>query len=221
MTTHLLVDFGEVISQPQPAMAVQGMARVVGLPTTSFVARYWASRDPYDRGLPAEDYWEEVAGRRVRGEELTTLRRLDLESWTHLNFATISALRAARRRGAQLTLLSNAPSDLATEIRGAAVLRGLFSLMVFSAELRLAKPDVEIFGTALALAEGAPEDTLFIDDRAENLEAARGLGIRTHEFRSAALLQERLIGTDDGARPRRRSWRTLPRPRAITARSIT
>ncbi|PQZ58312.1 MULTISPECIES: HAD-IA family hydrolase [unclassified Microbacterium] len=206
MTKHLLVDFGEVISEPQPTAAIQGMAAVVGIPTTTFRARYWASREPYDRGLPAADYWEDVVGRRIRGEELLTLRRLDIESWTHLNFATIAALRAAHSRGAQLTLLSNAPSDLAAEIRHAAVLRELFSLMVFSAELRLAKPDAEIFDTALALAEAAPEDTLFIDDRVENLEAARERGIRTHRFRTAADLDAELTGIDFDSPRRRSPW---------------
>jgi len=210
MTTHLLVDFGEVISEPQSAAAVQGMAALLGMPTTTFRDRYWAHRAPYDLGLPAADYWEDVAGRRVRGEELLTLRRLDIESWTRLNFTTITALRDAHRRGAQLTLLSNAPSDLAAEIRGTAVLRGLFSLMVFSAELRLAKPDAEIFDTALALAEVAPEDTLFIDDRPENLRAAGVCGIGTHLFATAGDLRSTLDGIGLGAVPPSRprwGWR--------------
>jgi putative hydrolase of the HAD superfamily len=216
MTKHLLVDFGEVISEPQSTAAIQGMAAVVGIPTTTFRARYWASREPYDRGLPAADYWEDVVGRRIRGEELLTLRRLDIESWTHLNFATIAALRSAHRRGAQLTLLSNAPSDLAAEIRCSAVLQAIFALMVFSAELRLAKPDAEIFDTALALAEAAPEGTLFIDDRIENLEAARERGIRTHRFRTAADLDAELTGIDFDIPHRRRpaggGWVRSSRP---------
>ncbi|WAA66826.1 HAD-IA family hydrolase [Microbacterium oxydans] len=219
MTTHLLVDFGEVISEPQSAAAVQGMAAVLGMPTTTFRDRYWAHRAPYDRGVPAAEYWEDVAGRRVRGEDLRTLRSLDIESWTHLNFGTITALRDARRRGAQLTLLSNAPCDLAAEIRGSAVLQGLFPLMVFSAELRLAKPDAEIFDTALALAEVAPEDTLFIDDRVENLEAACGRRIRTHRFRTAAELGAELDGLAFGAVPQRRPWWTRVRPPASALRS--
>lgn len=218
MTKHLLVDFGEVISQPQSAAAIQGMAAVVGIPTTTFRARYWASREPYDRGLPAADYWEDVVGRRVRGAELLTLRRLDIESWTHLNFATIAALRAAHGRGAQLTLLSNAPSDLAAEVRGSAVLGALFALMIFSAELRLAKPDAEIFDTALALAESTPEETLFIDDRGENLDAARERGIRTHQFRRASDLQEELAGIDFGVLRRRRPWSARARSAAAASR---
>ncbi|MFK3676657.1 HAD-IA family hydrolase [Microbacterium sp. NPDC090218] len=87
-----------------------------------------------------------------------------------------------------------------------AVLRDIFSLMVFSAELHLAKPDAEIFATALALAEVAPGDTLFIDDRVENLDAALQEGIRIYRFHTAAGLREELDGIDFGASPRRRPW---------------
>lgn len=218
MTTHLLVDFGEVISHPQPPAAIRAMAEVLDVPGTAFRHRYWASREAYDRGLSAHDYWQLVAGRPVRGEQLVLLRSLDIESWTHLNFQTIAALREARERGAQLTLLSNAPSDLAAEVRGSAVLRRLFPLMLFSAELRVAKPDAEIFAAALALAEVAAENTLFIDDRAENLHAARGGRIRTHHFHTATELRTALDGIDFGVPRQRRPWWVRPRPAASRIR---
>lgn len=192
MTKHLLVDFGEVISEAQPAAAVIGMAAVVDIPTEEFRERYWAARQPYDAGQPAHEYWEQVVGRPMRGTELVELRRLDIESWTHLNFATITALREASRRGAQLTLLSNAPHDLAQEVGRSAAFTELFSLLLFSAELRLVKPSLEIFDVALALSEQAPEDTLFIDDRTENLRAAEVRGINTHHFTTPALLDAAL-----------------------------
>jgi putative hydrolase of the HAD superfamily len=196
VTKHLLVDFGEVISEAQPTVAVKGMAALVGLPAGEFEERYWTFRAPYDRGLSAHEYWEEVIGRSVHGAELKELRRLDLESWTHLNFATITALRDAYRRGAHLTLLSNAPHDLAKEVGRYAVLTQIFSMLLFSAELRLAKPSAEIFDVALSLAETTPEDTLFIDDRVENLRAAEALGICTHHFTTAEHLDKVLRDID-------------------------
>jgi putative hydrolase of the HAD superfamily len=219
MTKHLLVDFGEVISQAQPAVAVMGMAALVGLPAGLFRERYWTSRAAYDRGLSPHEYWEEVVGRPVRGAELVELRRLDLESWTHLNFATITVLRDSYRRGAHLTLLSNAPHDLADEVGRCAVLTEIFSMLLFSADLRSVKPSPEIFDVALSLAERTPQDTLFIDDREENLRAAEALGIRTHHFTTAEGLDRVLrdidfLPTRGGRRPRQRpSLRYLTRSR--------
>jgi putative hydrolase of the HAD superfamily len=213
VTKHLLVDFGEVISQAQPIASIRALAALVDMPTEEFQKRYWQPRAEYDRGLPVHDYWEAVVGRPVRGDELAELRSLDLESWTHLNFETITALRGAYRRGAHLTLLSNAPRDLATEISRYAALTEIFSLMLFSAELQLIKPSAEIFTVALALAERSPDDTLFIDDRAENLRAAEALGIGTHRFTSSreldtALRQIDFAPTREERRSRERpSWR--------------
>ncbi|WP_223692554.1 HAD-IA family hydrolase [Leifsonia poae] len=196
VTKHLLVDFGEVISRPQPPAAMTGMAALVGLPPETFSERYWAFRAPYDRGSSAQEYWADVVGRPVPRDELAELRRRDLESWTHLNTATIAALRDAYRRGAQLTLLSNAPHDLAEEVGRHADLTEVFTLLLFSAELRLAKPTPEIFDIALSLAERPPEDTLFIDDRDENLRAAESRGIRTHRFTAAETLDATLRDID-------------------------
>ncbi|MCU1529140.1 MAG: hydrolase superfamily-like protein [Frondihabitans sp.] len=196
VTNHLLVDFGEVISHAQPVAAVKGMAGLLDMPVAAFQERYWASRASYDRGLSAQEYWDEVVARPVQGAELAELRRLDLESWTHLNFATITALRDAHRRGARLTLLSNAPHDLAREVSRSAAMSELFSLMLFSAELRLTKPSREIFDIALSLAEWTPDDTLFIDDRPENLRAAEDRGIHTHRFATAEGLDRVLRSID-------------------------
>lgn len=218
MTTHLLVDYGEVIAQAQPEVAVRGMAALVGLPLNEFRSRYWAARAPYDAGQAAPDYWEQVIGRPTNGSELQTLRRLDLESWTHLNFATITALRHAHRRGARLTLLSNAPHDLANDVRQFPALTDMFSLLLFSAELGINKPAAEIYTTALALTETSPQETLFIDDRTENLAAAAALGIRTHLFTSADGLCSALRGIGFGPQPNKlnklnklNTWSLRPR----------
>lgn len=209
MVQHLLVDYGEVISSAQPIGSVRAMAAVVDMPTDLFHERYWASRAAYDRGLLAHEYWELVIGRPLRADTLMELRRRDLASWTHLNFATIAALRDASRRGAQLTLLSNAPHDLADEVGRSAVLTEIFPLLLFSAQLRASKPSTEIFETALALAEASPEESLMVDDRAENLRAAEALGIRTHQFLTAGELGSTLRKITFSG-PRTRRWASRP-----------
>jgi len=56
----------------------------------------------------------------------------------------------------------------------------LFDGTVLSYECRIAKPDPGIFELALRRAESEPGESLLLDDLAENIAAARGLGIRTH-----------------------------------------
>lgn len=52
-----------------------------------------------------------------------------------------------------------------------------FDLVIMSNEVGMAKPDPEIFRLALELLEVAPDQTIFIDDLAENVQAAQALGL--------------------------------------------
>lgn len=195
-----------------------------------FRENYWAARADYDRGDAAADYWHNVVGRPVTGTELVTLRRLDLEGWTHLDFDTITVLKEAHRRGARLTLLSNAPHDLADEVARFPALAGMFSLLLFSAQLGMIKPAESIYTTALALTETTPDETLFIDDRVENLTAAAALGIRTHQFTSAANLHSELediglgsigVSQDDNRLEQRSRWFRRHSTAALTRKDPT
>lgn len=55
-----------------------------------------------------------------------------------------------------------------------------FEHVFLSYKMHLAKPQVEIFAEALSQAGLQAEETLFIDDRKENCDAAAQLGIRTY-----------------------------------------
>jgi glucose-1-phosphatase len=57
-----------------------------------------------------------------------------------------------------------------------------FDDFVFSYEIHAAKPDPAIYLHAVARSGVAPEECLFIDDKAENIDAARALGIKTCFF---------------------------------------
>ena len=54
-----------------------------------------------------------------------------------------------------------------------------FEKMFLSYEMKLAKPDEEIFRKVLSDTGVSPDETLFVDDSKANLEAAEKLGIKT------------------------------------------
>ena len=74
-----------------------------------------------------------------------------------------------------------------------------FSLFLSSCYVGLQKPDDRIYSLALHLIQRRPEECLFIDDRAVNLEPAKRLGIRTIHYRSVAQLRQEL--QEYGIRP--------------------
>ncbi|MEP7327104.1 MAG: HAD family phosphatase [Gemmatimonadota bacterium] len=61
-------------------------------------------------------------------------------------------------------------------------LSDIFSAFFSSCWLGVAKPSRRIYQLALSLSQAEPGQTLFIDDRAENLPPARALGIRALRF---------------------------------------
>jgi putative hydrolase of the HAD superfamily len=67
-----------------------------------------------------------------------------------------------------------------------------FSAFFSSCYLRARKPDPLIYQLVLGIKQRAPEQCVFIDDRPENLEPARALGMRTILFRSASGLRASL-----------------------------
>jgi FMN phosphatase YigB (HAD superfamily) len=62
---------------------------------------------------------------------------------------------------------------------------------IFSHRFRVAKPDPEIFRRALEVIGALPQHAVFIDDLAENVIAARGVGMKAYQFHdSRTLLRE-------------------------------
>ena len=193
MITHLLVDYGEVMSQPQPAGVLQDLAQLSCLPIDELSRRYWHHRPDYDRGQTSEDYWSTVLQRKFAPDEplLQALVATDIGGWLHLNSPTLQILSDAGRRGTHLALLSNAPHSQADAMDHSSWAR-LFGHRLYSCRLGIAKPDPSIFERALDIIGAAPEQTLFIDDLASNTRAAAQLGLRTFTFSSPAALARTL-----------------------------
>jgi putative hydrolase of the HAD superfamily len=190
-TQHLIVDFGGVISRPQPADILQRLARLADTPLSDFSERYWQYRDAFDRGLSAAEYWKSVAGHELNVRAVEQLSRVDIESWIRPNPATIAVLTAARAAGAHLTLLSNAPHLQADALTADPTMQSLFDQLIFSARIGVSKPDPRIYALALGHLP-ATANLLFIDDRPENVIAARRAGIPGVIFHSAELLDDEI-----------------------------
>jgi putative hydrolase of the HAD superfamily len=195
MIRRLLVDYGEVISTPLAESAITDLAALAGQPRAAFLDRYWHHRAAYDLGQPPAEYWSEVLDRDLRGAPrvVDRLTSIDVRGWLRLNPLTLSALRGhARRTGAHLALLSNAPEPVAAAIDHTRWSQD-FDHRYFSCRLGAAKPDPLAFQLVLSALGAQPGEVLFIDDRPENTRAAGDLGMRTITFTSASALDRTLL----------------------------
>ncbi len=68
----------------------------------------------------------------------------------------------------------------------------LFRPRLFSADLGVLKPDPRIYQIALNLLDSEPAEILFIDDAAEHVAGAQTMGLTTHHFRTAEILEKDL-----------------------------
>ncbi len=107
---------------------------------------------------------------------------------------TVDILMDVKRRGYPVYGLTNW-NDVKFEV----ALRefpflNLFDGRIVSGEEKLAKPDPAIYKLLLEKFNLNPKETLFIDDRIENVQAARDLGIEAVQFISPKDLEDRMTG---------------------------
>ncbi|MBO0748695.1 MAG: HAD-IA family hydrolase, partial [Acidimicrobiaceae bacterium] len=128
--------------------------------------------------VPERAWWEVVRERlRLSPTELEELRA-DLcrrQGFDRELLQLVRELRGAAIQG----VISNAWPSTRGRLRRDGV-DGLFDEVVISAEVGVAKPAAGIFRTALDRLGAPARECLMVDDSAENLEAARTLGIPGH-----------------------------------------
>ncbi len=185
----LILDYGGVLTWPQRAESVEAMAHRVGVRVDIFRAAYERHRDSYDGGLPAEEFWRQVLGTlgHTSGvlDPLSTVAWLiqrDVESWTQYREELWDLVRSFRTGGGCTAMLSNGVPEVMARVRSERTLESWFDAVVVSCEVGCSKPDPRIYQICLSSLGVAADRALFVDDRAENIEAAARLGIHTLHF---------------------------------------
>ncbi|TDQ48262.1 HAD family hydrolase [Actinorugispora endophytica] len=195
--TTVLLDYGEVVSVPQPARVRARLEELGAAPPEDFWAAYWAERAAYDSGMSALEYWTRI-GDRIGADWTPAVRQelwaTDVGGWLLPDPDTVTLVDLVSRGPARLALLSNAPFDIAAALRRSPVLSG-FDALFFSCDIGMCKPDPAVYTHVLEALDSAPEQTLFVDDREENVRAAQKLGITARLYTGAAGLAELLDRT--------------------------
>jgi putative hydrolase of the HAD superfamily len=139
-----------------------------------------------DRGtLHEADLLARAAARTGRSAaELSGLFAAVRES-LHTKAETVALLEKLSARGVPLYCLSNMSSDIFAYLRERHSFWGVFRGIVISGDIRMMKPEREIFEFLLQRYGLVAAETVFVDDNAPNIEAARALGIHPVWFKDA------------------------------------
>lgn len=189
----LILDYGNVLSRPQDQTWMDGAARRLGGDAAVFRAAYWQHRHAYDADLSAARYWQRVADAIRPGalapDELDWLIATDVASWS-VQHEEIWALAARfRTAGGRTAFLSNSGPEVMARLRADHPLETRFDAVVISCEVGLSKPDPRIFRLCLERLGLPASDVLFVDDRADNVEGAAAVGLRTLQFEGPDALE--------------------------------
>ena len=204
----VVFDYGIVLTGPPDAASWANLLRISDLPEERFHSLYWADRAAYDEGkLTGITFWQKFlrAAKMPHNQEtVEELNLWDTRLWTTQNPAMVAWQLALKQHGLLTAILSNMGDSVLANIEREFDWIHRFDVLVWSFQLGIAKPDPAIYRHMLAKLNVQPEEILFIDDKRENVDAARELGIQAIEFSSVERLRADLIaaGLD----------RTLPLP---------
>lgn len=188
---NIIFDFGGVVLDIDPQLTIDEFVR---LGFTDF-----------DK-LSTPDFTEEIIGKFERGILTPEVFRTKLKSFLNidatdqqLDYAWNSLLYDIPRerikvielvkKNYQIILLSNSNEihydlfvrDLQLRF-GYREFDDLFHKAYFSFDLHLLKPNPEVYEFVINQHGLIPAQTLFIDDKAENIEAAKKLGLKTYQL---------------------------------------
>jgi len=190
----VIFDYGMVLTGQPDASAHHAMVRITGLPVEQFENFYWADRHAYDEGkLTGVTFWEKFArdaGLSLTPAQIDELNRQDARMWTTQNPAMLAWQRSLKAAGIRTAILSNMGDSVLDNIKREFRWIDDFDVLVWSYQLHMAKPDPAIYRHALEALGTQPAETLFIDDKRVNIDAAQALGMKALEFTTV----ERLLG---------------------------
>jgi len=208
----VVFDYGMVLTGTPDLTAHDAMVRISGLTPDQFENFYWADRHAYDEGkLNGAGFWQKFA-RDARlslsDADVKELERQDARMWTTQNPLMVEWQRKLKAHGIRTAILSNMGDSVLENIKREFGWIDEFDVLVWSYQLHMAKPDPAIYRHVLRELGTQPEETLFIDDKRVNIDAAQALGMKAIEFTTVERLREDLIaaGFDSG----------LPLPEALS-----
>ena len=183
----VIFDYGRVLSLAPSEAELQEFAALVGVTEPPFFEIYSATRLDYDAGrADFRQHWRAFAdatGVELRPAQVERIAGMETLMWLRVNPEALALAREIKANRVRTAILSNIPHDLLADVRKFRWLDE-FEVKIWSCELGVLKPDPAIYRVCLDALGCPAERTLFFDDRANNVEAARDLGMEAHIFES-------------------------------------
>jgi epoxide hydrolase-like predicted phosphatase len=128
-------------------------------------------------GVLEQDVWKEVGGQfELREDQLPELQR-DFWAGEQLDTELVEFVQSLRPH-VKIGIISNAWSDARFFHNDKFKMNTWTDGAIYSAEVKLLKPDPRIYQLALAQLDVRADEAVFVDDMLVNVEAAQALGMK-------------------------------------------
>ncbi len=189
----VIFDYGRVLTGPPDPAAYAELLRITGLAADRLDRFYWKDRQAYDEGkLTGLGFWRNVArdaGLKLSDSKIEELNEWDSRMWTRGDPTMLAWQMAIKQRGLLTAIVSNMGDAVHEHMVRELDWLSRFDVLVWSYQLHVAKPDPAIYRYALERLGTRPVETLFIDDKAENVETAEALGMKAVIFSNVEKLR--------------------------------
>ena len=193
----VIFDYGMVLTGQQDPESHSDLLRTTGLPADRFEPLYWADRHAYDEGkLTGLAFWQKFArdaGLNLSPAAIDELNHVDARMWTTQNPAMLAWQQQLKQHGLLTAILSNMGDNVLANIEREFLWIHNFDALVWSFQHQMAKPDPAIYRLVLEKLNVRPEESLFLDDKLVNIEAAQALGMHAIQFSTVDKLRADLV----------------------------
>jgi len=193
----VIFDYGRVLTGPPDPAAHAALVRITGLSSDRLDSFYWKDRQAYDEGkLSGAEFWRKLAGEaglELGESAIAELNLWDTRMWTRGDRAMLDWQLKIKQRGLLTAIVSNMGDAVHEHMERELSWLSRFDLLVWSYQLRVAKPDPAIYRYALERLGTRPGETLFLDDKLENVDTAAALGMKALVFSTVEKLRSDLI----------------------------
>lgn len=189
----VVFDWGDVIAFSDRAVVVRFVCDSLAVDEVEFETVNLAKRKAMEQGVLETDFWIQYA--KSKGISLPA-------NWAEQYIKTVKKsvgvdeemvilIDELKEKQIRVGLLSNI-NDRYTHLIRSFGFYELFDPCLLSYEIGLEKPDPKIYELLLQQLNLPAKEVVFIDDKLENVEAAKAMGIDAIVFESAAQIREEL-----------------------------
>lgn len=184
----IIFDLGGVIVFYDHMIAARQMSRIINIsPKKIFKILNGEEKikefaNSSDKGISSRKYWSDS----FKGLKIKVPYRKFDKIWTTIFFPNkgIKSIISKLKKEYRVALLSNTNFNHKNYLLKNYNLKNLFSILIFSCDVKIRKPQSKIFKLALKKLKVLPKEAVFIDDKIENVKGAKKAGFHGIHFKN-------------------------------------